>query len=317
MKAVSFDLVPGGDRPRVKIIETRKPEPARKGDVLVRITHAGLNHGDFEIITGKRNKAVAKQLRTQPVVTGVEMAGIAETNGIRIAVGDRVSGYANIFKGPRFHGEYVVINEEKIFKVPEGWSTEGAAAIIGGGVTVVAALERLAGLKRGDQILITGASGAVGILAVQFANDVGAEVTAICNSRQTRQVKDAGAAQVLAYDKNEMSDPSHKFDCVFDTAPSLTFAKARARLKPRGIYITTMPHLDAAGFFMSLFSRRRWGFLLEADTDQKRLARLAELMAQGVFRPAVDSIFPLDEAANAFARLEERGKFGKVLLDLA
>lgn len=317
MKAVSFDLVPGGDRPRVKIIETRKPEPARKGDVLVRITHAGLNHGDFEIITGKRNKAVAKQLRTQPVVTGVEMAGIAETNGNRITKGDLVFGYANIFKGPRFHGEYVVINEEKIFKVPEGWSTEGAAAIIGGGVTVVAALDRIAKLKQGDRILITGASGAVGILAVQFASHVGAEVTAICNSRQARQVQDAGAAHVLAYDKKEMPDPSRQFDCVFDTAPSLTFAKARALLKPRGIYITTMPHLDIAGFLLSLFSRRRWGFLLEADTDQKRLARLAELMTQAVFRPAIDSVYPIDDAANAFARLEERGKHGKILLDLA
>lgn len=101
---------------------------------------------------------------------------------------------------------------------------------------------------------------------------------------------------------------------VFDTAPILSFAKAGKWLTPRGTYITTMPHWDVMGFLRALVSRRKWGFLLEADTDAKRMSRLVTLMGQGVFGPIVDSRFPPEEAAQAFARFEERGKRGKVML---
>ena len=103
---------------------------------------------------------------------------------------------------------------------------------------------------------------------------------------------------------------------VFDTAPSLSFRTALPLLKPRGVYIPTMPHLDVSGFARALFSRRKWGFLLEKDTDPERMTRLHTLMAQGAFRPVIDSIHPLSRAGDAFARQQQPGKRGKIMIDL-
>ncbi len=77
-----------------------------------------------------------------------------------------------------------------------------------------------------------------------------------------------------------------------------------------------MPHLDVAGFLRAIASPRKWGFLLESDTDPKRLARLSELMEEGVFTPVVDSSYTLQNAADAFARQEQSGKRGKILLTM-
>ncbi len=315
MKALSFDVPRGAGRPTLKLVSAPKPKPAR-GDVLVRITHAGLNHGDYETWTGKQNKTLHKRLKTSPVLTGIEMAGVAESDGKTIKKGDLVYGYTNIFKGPWFHGEFVALKETNLAKLPTGMTPEGAAALVGGAVTSIAALERIAKTKPGDQLLVTGATGSVGVTALQLAKHLGVMVTAICHSSQVDFARSQGAATALAYDTREQLPQENQFDTIFDTAPSLSFSTALPFLKPSGTYITTMPHLDVAGFLRALVSRRKWGFLLESDTDQKRLARLSELMGAGVFTPVVDSSYGLEEATQAFARQEERGKRGKIILTL-
>ncbi len=318
MRAVSFAPAAGKERPQLKVIETQKPTP-KKGEVLIRVSHAGLNHGDFETFTGRQNKAISKRLKTNPVVTGIEMSGTVESSGKRLSKGDEVVGYTNIFKGPWFHGEYICLPETKLVALPKGWDTQGAAVIIGGAVTAIAALERIAKVKSGDAVLITGASGSVGTTAVQLARHLGARVDATCHSSQVSFVKGEGADNVYAYDAPDgpsaVMDNRRAYTCVFDTAPSLSFGRAKGLLKPGGTYVTTMPHLDVTGFLRSLVSRRRWGFLLESNTDQQRLSRLADLMEAGVFRPIVDSTYTLDDAASVFSRQEERGKNGKIMLD--
>lgn len=315
MKALSFDVPTGAGRPTLKFIDAPKPEPC-KGEVLVRITHAGLNHGDFETWTGRQNKALKKRLKSSPVLTGIEMAGIAESDGRAIRKGDQVYGYTNIFKGPWFHAEFVALKEANMAKLPTGMLPEGAGALVGGAVTSIAALERIAKTKPGDRLLVTGATGSVGVTALQLAKHLKAEVTAICHSSQRDFALSQGAATALAYDTKEQLPKENQFDTIFDTAPSLSFSKALPYLKTRGAYITTMPHLDVAGFMRALVSRRKWGFLLESDTDQKRLGRLSELMEAGVFTPVVDSSYTLQDAAKAFARQEESGKRGKIMLTM-
>lgn len=315
MKALSFDVPKRKGRPTLKLIDAPKPTPA-KGEVLVRITHAGLNHGDFETWTGRQNKALKKRLKSSPVLTGIEMAGIAESDGRAIRKGDQVYGYTNIFKGPWFHAEFVALKETNMARVPRGMTLEGAAALVGGAVTSIAALERIAKTKTGDRLLVTGATGSVGVTALQLAKHLGAQVTAICHSSQRDFALSLGASTVLAYGTREQLPEENQFDTIFDAAPSLTFSKALPLLKPKGTYITTMPHLDMAGFLRALASSRKWGFLLESDTDPKRLARLSALMEEGVFTPIVDRSHTLQDAADAFARQEESGKRGKIILEM-
>ena len=316
MKALTFSIPEANSgTPSRELVDLPVPHVER-GGVLVRVHFAGLNYIDLETSRGEHNKAVARALKRSPVASGIEMAGVAETDGERIKKGDRVCGYTQIFKGPFYHAQYVSAPEKNLAVVPESTSLEGATSIIGGALTSINALERIARLNRNHRVLITGATGSVGVTGVQLAAYLNAEVAAVCHSTQCEFALSQGASQAFAYDKSEMPEAQNQFDLVFDTAPSLSFAAAGKFLTPRGRYISTMPHRDVAGFARSLVSMRKWGFLLEYDTDARRMERLRTLIADGAFPPTIDSIYPLEDAAAAFARQERPGKKGKILLDM-
>jgi len=315
MKAIT--LTPPGTRtgtPKRRVAEVTVPNTTR-GDVLVRVHYAGLNHIDLETSRGEHNRAAAKALKRNAVVSGIEMAGIAESDGDRIKKGDRVFGYTNIFRGPFYHAQYVTTPEKNLARVPDNASLEGATSIIGGALTSINAFERIARLESGAKVLITGATGSVGATAVQLATHLGAEVSAVCHSTQTEFVLSQRASRAYAYDRAEMPEADNQFDLVFDTAPSLSFAAAGKYLSSRGRYITTMPHLDVTGCALSLISRRKWGFLLEYDTDAARMERLRTLISQDAFTPVIDSVYDLTAALEAFDRQQKPGKRGKILVD--
>ncbi len=316
MKAISFTTPESrGEAPKRTLVDVPPPEP-KPGEILVRVHYAGLNYIDLEISNGEHQRTVARALKNSPMVSGIEMAGVAKTGGERIRPGDRVFGYTNIYKGPWYHAQVVATPEHNLAVVPEDTSLEAATSILGGALTSINALERIVHLKRGAKVLITGATGSVGITAVQLARYIGAEVTAICHSSQLDFARSQGATHALAYDKEELPEAGASFDVVFDTAPSLSFSKAGPFLKKRGHYITTMPHRDVAGWARSLFSSKKWGFLLEHDTDEARMERLRGLVADGAFSETIDSIHPLADADAAFERQLRPGKRGKILLDM-
>jgi len=315
MKALTYAL-PGtkSGAPSVQLVE--QPMPITKwGEVLVRIHYAGLNHFEIATSKGERNQAIARALKKGVVVSGIEMAGIAESDGKNIRQGDRVVGYTHIFKGPFFHAEYVAVPETNLTVIPENVSLEGATSIVGGALTSINALERIARLSCGNNVLITGATGSVGITGVQLATHLGARVTAVCHSTQTEFVISQGAAHAYAYDKSELPNAESQFDLVYDTAPSLSFASAKKYLTTVGRYVTTMPQLDIVGFLMSQLSARKWGYLMEYDTDMARMERLRVLISEGAFSPAVDSVYKPETAADAFSHQLQPGKKGKILID--
>ncbi|GEM_PF-520383 len=300
--------------PDISIVEHPIPE-TRSGEVLVRIHFSCLSV--FELVTskGERNAAIARALKKSPLVSGIEMAGIVESDGKTYKKGDRVFGYTHIFKGPFFHSEYAAVPEAFLATVPPSMSLAAAASVVGGALTSLVALERFGRVKKGDKILITGATGSVGITAVQLANYLGAEISGISHSSQTQFLRESGAKIAYAYDKNEMPVPAKQFDLVFDAAPSLSFSTASKYLASRGKYITTMPHEDVMGFFHALFSRRKWGYLMVYTTDKARMERVRLLIEQGAFSQLIDSTFRLENAVEAFAHQHQKGKKGKILLD--
>ena len=318
MKALTLSYSESSDvscGPVRRVVDLPIPE-VRPGEVRVRVHFAGLSHLDLETSRGQHRRLVERALRRSPVVSGIEMAGLAETDGQTIRRGDRVVGYTNISRGPFYHAQLVSTPEKNLAVVPENVSLEGAASIVGGALTSIAAFERIARLEPGSSVLVTAATGSVGTTAVQLARYLDAEVSAVCHSTQREFARSLGAASAFAYDRDELPEAEEQFDVVFDAAPSLSFSRARPFLRKNGLYVSTMPHLDAIGWARSLFSRRRWGFLLERDTDVKRMERLRTLMAEGAFSATVDSLFPLKEATDAFARQATPGKRGKILLDL-
>lgn len=315
MKALTYTIPSSRTgNPEIRLVDQPMPT-VNEGEILVRVHYAALNNFDLENATGKRNRAMEKALRKSAVISGIEMAGLAESDGKRIKKGDKVFGYTHIWKGPFFHAEYVAVPEHSLALVPDNHTLQGTASIIGGALTSINALERIAKLKSGETVLITGATGSVGVTGVQLAAHKGARVSAICHSSQAEFVISQGAVEVYAYDRNELPPAKNQFDLVFDTAPSLSFSSVRKYLKGRGRYISTMPHLDLAGSVLSLFSRKKWGFLLEYDTDAARMTRLRTLISEGVFLPVINSIHEASEAIEGFTRQQKPGKRGKILID--
>ena len=317
MRALTYEIPTNrSDLPALRQVELPVPQ-VTDGVVLVRVSYAGLSNFDLETSRGKRNGALARSLKKEAVVSGIEMAGTVESDGKTVKRGDRVVGYTNIIRGPFFHADYVAIPENKLARIPENMTLQGAASLIGGALTSIAALERIADVKAEQQVLITGATGSVGITAVQLASHLGAQVCGVCHSSQTDFLLQQGVTTACAYDRNELPPSANQFDVVFDTAPSLCFLACTNYLKQQGTYITTMPHLDVLGFVSSLFSRRKWGYLMEADTDAKRMSRLLGLMETGAFGAVIDSIYPLAQANEAFQRQLKPGKQGKILIDFS
>ena len=283
----------------------------------MRVHFAGLNNFDLETSKGMRNRVLARALRKNVVVSGIEMAGIVETNGKRFAVGDRVVGYTHIFKGPFSHSQYVALPEANLAILPDTVTLEGATSIVGGALTSISALERIAGLEGEDKVLVTGATGSVGVTALQLASHLGADVSGVCHSAQTDFAKSQGASHTYAYGKDELPSADNKFDVVFDTAPSLSFGVAKNYLTSTGQYITTMPQLDVKGLLLSLLSRKKWGYLMEYDPDVTRMERLRSTMSEGAFNSVVDSIYDLDRAPEAFEHQLKPAKRGKILINFA
>lgn len=315
MKAVTF-LPPksGVGKPEIQVIDVPNPE-VKDGEILVRIYFAGLHYSNSDIVRGDRNERITEALKSGLIITGIEMAGIAKSSGARISEGESVFGYTDVSNGPFFHAEFVALPETKMARVPDNFSLEGAASVIGGALTSITALERVAKLESGQDVLITGASGSVGITGVHLATHIGACVTATCHSSQIDYVRGEGAAEAFAYDRNESPEAAAQFDLVYDAAPAFTFATALGYLKPGGMYITSRPDFDAEGYELSKESQFKWGHVWEIDTDEERMERLRTLMEQGAFREAIDSIHPLERAKDAFDRQLRTGKRGKILID--
>lgn len=315
MRALSYEMpAVRSSAPKPVIVEQPDPVP-KQGEVLVRVHYAGMSNFELETARGERNRSLGKRMKKMSVVSGIEMSGTVVGDGQVFSDGDAVVGYTHIFKGPFFHAEFVCVSEQRLAKLPDGISLQMAASLVGGALTSIEALERVANVESEQRILITGASGSVGIAAVQLAAHLGMLIEGVCHSSQTDFVSQSGAVNTWAYDRNEMPPVQQQFDVVFDTAPSLSFAKAQPYLTARGVYINTMPHLDVPGFLRSLFSRRRFGYLMVADTDSQRMTRLADLMCAGAFSDVTYANFPLADAASAFALQLQPGKRGKILLD--
>ncbi|MBI5938792.1 MAG: NAD(P)-dependent alcohol dehydrogenase [Caulobacterales bacterium] len=300
-------------RGRCEVVTAPIPRPGR-GQILVRVHVSAVNEMDVQVRAGGWKPQVKAFRRAGPVLTGFEFAGVACGDGVRIRAGQRIIGYTHVLKGPRLHAEYACVDEADLLAIPDNLSDENAAALVAMGLTAIEILEHLRPLSRGRSCLVIGAAGGVGAYAVQLAAGQGAEVTAICSSRNTDWVLGLGARHVRAYETGPRFRPDDRFDLVIDGPARSSFAEAAPHLRRGGTYISTNPLADPWGFVRALASTRRAGWLMMLSTDAARLARLVALHQAGGLFPVIDSVHHLADADTAFDRFAARAKQGRVLL---
>jgi NADPH:quinone reductase-like Zn-dependent oxidoreductase len=307
--------------PEVAKIE-RVPKPVAADDeLLIRVHATTVNSGDARMRAGKFPRGLNAFVKaTQGLrgpkqrILGFSAAGEVEAVGravTRFEPGDRVVASHGFKFG--CHAEYMVAPETGLVaKIPDSLSYQDAASILFGGATALYFF-RLGKLKRGESILINGASGAVGTIAVELAKQAGAIVTGVCGSSNVALVKSLGADHVIDYTKQDFSSGDERYDLVMDTQGNVPYAKAKRLLKPGGRFLMVVGDLFqmAAGF------PRKDTVLGTENDDQAHLAswqQLLDLARQGAIKPVTGRVLPFEQIEEAYRLVDSGHKVGSVAL---
>ena len=299
-----------------------KPAPA--GDeVLVRVLAATVSASDAgnAAETMAVSRLMAGPRRPKEPIGGVEFAGVVETVGSgvrRFRPGDRVAG-SSLALGA--WAEYVRVRETGTLEpMPPEMDYDGAAGLCDGGITAWLFLTGLVKLAPGCHVLINGASGSVGTVAVQVARAHGAVVTAVCGPDNIDLVRSLGADTVVDYTLQDFTGLEERFDVVFDTVAKSSFARCKRLLKPDGAYLTTSP---SPGVLLGkLLPKARGGKkalfmaagLARPARRNEALATLLKLAREGRLRPVVDRRYPLEQITEALRFVRAGHKKGNVIL---
>jgi NADPH:quinone reductase-like Zn-dependent oxidoreductase len=295
-------------------------QPAVKdNEVLVRIKAASLNAGDVFTLRGSPwlTRLMVGFPRPNNHILGWDMAGVVEAAGSSVTQfrpGDEV--YASC-SGTL--AEYVSVAEEKLTLKPTNLTFEQAAAVPTAALTALIGLRDAGKIHPGQKVLINGASGGVGIFAVQIAKALGAEVTGVCSTRNVEMVRSLGADHVIDYTRHDFTAKGPRYDLIIDNVASRSFADLRRALTPQGKIIPNSGHGGMGyvfkAFLLSLIMRQH-GRMYLASPSQKDLLVIKELLETGKIKPVIDQTYPLRETSSAFRYLEKEHARGKVVITI-
>jgi NADPH:quinone reductase-like Zn-dependent oxidoreductase len=310
----------------LKLENIEKPVP-NDDQILVKIRAASINPYDWHFIEGTpyimRMMGVGLR-KPKDIQLGVDFAGTVEAVGKNVTQfkpGDDVFGG----RGGAF-AEYVCRRAEGAVALkPANLTFEQAASVNIAGITALQALRDKGKVQPGQKVLINGASGGVGTFAVQIAKSFGADVTGVCSTRNVDLVRSLGADHVIDYTKEDFAKSGQRYDVILDNVPNHSLSDCRGVLTPQGKYVM----IGGGGpndsrwvgpfgrviktMVMSPFISQQMGMMM-ADTSQKDLTILADMMQSGKVKPVIDRTYKLSEVPAAIAYLEEGHARGKVVI---
>jgi NADPH:quinone reductase-like Zn-dependent oxidoreductase len=309
-----------GDADVIRVDRVAVPTIA-DDEVLVRVEAAGVDRGTWHLLTGQPYLVrLATGLRRPRVaVLGRDVAGIVVVTGPAVhqfAVGDSVFGVAN-----GSFAEYARAKERKLSRRPDRLSAPEAAVLGISGMTALQAVEAT-DLRGGSTLLVLGASGGVGSYVVQIARGLGAHVTGVSRGAKADFVRSLGAERVIAYDSAPAGDRGGPYDAIIDTGGDTPLSRLRSMLTPRGTLVivggergdaVTGMGRQLRARIVSPFVGQRLTFIVNRER-QSDLDRLRQLVEEGTVAPAVDTVYPLDQAADAVRRLVAGNTQGKLAI---
>jgi NADPH:quinone reductase-like Zn-dependent oxidoreductase len=325
MRAVVYDTY--GPPEVLRLEDVKRPIP-REDEVLVKIHATTVNRADVHIREANRSNGVAASLLSRLVsglrgprhrILGREFAGEVEAVGAAVsefAVGDRVFGLGGLTFGA--HAEFMCIRESaRIAHMPAGMSFEDAAPICDGALNALMCLKQ-ADLRKGRRILIYGASGAIGTAGVQLARYYGADVTAVCSTKNLELVRSLGADRVIDYTQEDFTKNGKTYHVIFDAVGKHSFKRCRGSLEPGGIYLPTDGAVNLIlALWPSGITDKRVVFQMPPRQPKTDVFFLKGLVEAGKFRPVIDRRYPLEEVIEATRYVESQKKVGNVVLTVS
>lgn len=310
----------------VHIVERDTPVPG-DGEVLVKVRAASVNRADLDGLKPRpafvRLFIGVRAPRNHEV--GLDVAGVVEAVGAGVTElrpGDEVLGDLYAY-GVGAFADYVCAPAKAFAAIPAGLTFEEAATLPHSALLAVQGLRLRGGrtIAAGDRVLVMGASGNVGPFAVQIAKARGAVVTGVCRTDKVEFVRALGADHVIDYTAVDVLNAGERYDWIVDTDSHLPILRVRRVLQPKGVYVTlggnSVPILQGMilGPLISLAGDRWTGLLLWwKPFDRPSLATLADLIAAGSVKPAIDRRYPLSQVVEALRWVEDGHAKGKVVI---
>jgi NADPH:quinone reductase-like Zn-dependent oxidoreductase len=324
MKAIVYTQY--GPPDVLQLQDVPKPEP-KENQVLVKVRAASANALDYrrfeKISTMGRfmDKVLFKSVNK---ILGADIAGLVEAVGAGVKQfhpGDEVFGVSAGSMGG--FAEYACADEDDITLKPANLSFEAAAAVPVAGLTALQGLRDKGQIQPGQKVLINGASGGVGTFAVQIARSFGAEVTAVCSSRNLEMARSIGADHVIDYTKEDFTKNELRYDLIFAVNGYHPLSAYQRALNPQGRYVCAggaLSQIFQAMLLGSWLSRKRgkkMGFMGIAKTNQKDLVFMSQLLETGKIVPVIDRVYPLTEVPEAIRYLAGGHAKGKVVVQVS
>jgi NADPH:quinone reductase-like Zn-dependent oxidoreductase len=318
MKAIVYTKYGPPDVLQVKEVE--RPVPG-DDEVLVRVHAVSINAMDWHMMRGKPLPARLAMgfMKPKNSILGSDVAGRVEAVGKNVTQfqpGDEVFGGV----GSGGFAEYACVREKALLLKPANVSFEAAAAVPVAAVTALQALRDNGQIRVGQKVLINGASGGVGTFAVQLARSFGAEVTAVCSTRNLDMARALGADYVIDYTEEDFTRNGRQYDLIVDIAASRSISDYTRALGPQGVCVivgySTMFHMLRSmvlGRVASSTGSKKFVRFL-ARLYRKDLVLLRELLEAGKVVPAIDRRYPLSKVAEAMRYFGEEHARGKVII---
>ncbi len=320
MKAIIYTQY--GSPDVIQFNEVEKPTP-KDDEVLIEVHAASVNAADWHYLRGTPwlFRLACGLLKPKNSFLGADVAGRVAAVGKNVTQfhpGDEVFGDLSACGRGTF-AEYVCANESALVLKPANISFEEAAAVPVAAVTALQGLQSRVQIQPGQKVLINGASGGVGTFAVQIAKAFGAEVTAVCSTRNVGRMRSIHADHVIDYSKDDFTQSGQRYDFILAANGYRPFSVYRRALNPGGTYVmtggTTTQMFEAMilGPLASVTGNKKMGNIM-AKPDKANLAFVRELLGAGKVQPVIDRCYPLSEVPEAIRYLEAGHAQGKVVI---
>lgn len=322
MQAITYTQY--GSPAVLKLQEVEHPTP-NAGEVLVKIHAASVNALDWHLLTADIFLVRFGEGLFKPKCSrlGADLAGRVAAVGSGVTQfqpGDAVYGDIQPFGSGAF-AEYAVMPARALAPKSASLTFAEAAALPVAGLTALQGLRDVGKIQAGQRVLINGASGGVGTFAVQIAKAYGADVTAVCSTRNVEQARALGADQVIDYTQTDFTRSGQQYDLIFAANGYHPLSAYKRALAPGGVYVM------AGGKTKQIFDVMLWGWWHSRGGDKKLtnvmahastadLLVLNEWAAAGKLKPVIDRRYPLSQTADALRYLGEGHARGKIVIDV-
>lgn len=323
MKAVVCTAYGGPEVLEVREMPTPQPQD---NEILVKVRAACLSTASAMMRSGTPRYAriFLGLRRPKKPIPGTGFAGVVTGLGKNVTgfeVGDAVFGETTVNFGT--NAEYVAVPADgAVLPMPDFLSFEEAAVMCDGPVTSFNFLKNLADVQQGQKVLINGASGSLGVAAVQIAKYMGAEVTGVCSTKNIELVKSIGADHVIDYKKEDFTQSEQQYDVIYDTVGKSCFAKAQKVLTKTGVFMS--PVLSFKILLPMLTNKLRNGKrakfdatgLKPIDTIKKMMGALQEIMKDGKYNHVIERRYAMEQVVDAHRYIDSGRKRGCIVMSI-